>query len=146
MIDKLNSGNLDRCISLANELWPNSEYSELVEEFNKIIKSNKEECFLYSDNKNGYIAFMQLSIRSDYVEGSSFSPVAYIEGIYVKKIFRKKGIGHKLIKEAEIWANEKECKELASDCELNNELSIKFHNSIGFKEANRVVCFIKKTN
>ena len=33
-------------------------------------------------------------------------------------------------------------EELASDCELHNDVSRKFHNKVGFKEANVVVCFV----
>lgn len=49
-----------------------------------------------------------------------------------------------LVKRAEEWGREKGCSEMASDCSLDNYLSIDFHNGIGFEEANRLVCFIKR--
>ena len=35
------------------------------------------------------------------------------------------------------------CREFASDCELDNADSFKFHMAVGFEEANRVICFKK---
>lgn len=42
------------------------------------------------------------------------------------------------------WAKEQGCTEFASDCELVNEASVKFHLRMGFEEANRIICFTKK--
>ena len=36
----------------------------------------------------------------------------------------------------ENWAREKRCIEFASDCELMNEESFRFHMAMGFEEAN----------
>lgn len=44
---------------------------------------------------------------------------------------------------AKKWAKEKHCTEFASDCEINNEISLQFHLSMGFEEANRIICFRK---
>lgn len=35
-------------------------------------------------------------------------------------------------------------QEFGSDCELDNEDSLKFHMKMGFVEANRIICFTKK--
>lgn len=35
------------------------------------------------------------------------------------------------------------CREFASDCELTNEESLRFHLGTGFTEANRIICFTK---
>ena len=48
-----------------------------------------------------------------------------------------------LVECVEDWGKEKGCSEMASDCELDNYLSVDFHKALGFKEANRLVCFIK---
>lgn len=42
------------------------------------------------------------------------------------------------------WAKEQGCVEFASDCELTNEESLRFHLNMGFEEANRIICFTKK--
>ncbi len=33
--------------------------------------------------------------------------------------------------------------EFASECEITNLDSLRFHLNIGFKEANRIICFVK---
>lgn len=86
---------------------------------------------------------MNLSLRHDYVPGVTQSPVAYIEGIYVKENYRKQGIGKALIQYAEQWAIEQGCTQLASDALLENTERYEFHTHIGFEEVERVVCFIK---
>ena len=42
------------------------------------------------------------------------------------------------------WAKEQGCAEFASDCQLDNEDSLKFHIKMGFVEANRIICFTKQ--
>ena len=43
----------------------------------------------------------------------------------------------------EMWAKNMGCTEFASDCELDNTNSLKFHMAMGFCEANRIICFKK---
>ena len=43
----------------------------------------------------------------------------------------------------EMWAKNMGCTEFASDCELDNTNSLKFHMAMGFGEANRIICFKK---
>ena len=90
------------------------------------------------------VAFAHCSLRFDYVEGTSSSPVGYLEGIYVEPDFRKQDIAKQLVNTCENWAKEKGCMEFASDCDLPNEDSYKFHLKIGFKEANRNIHFTKE--
>jgi aminoglycoside 6'-N-acetyltransferase I len=86
---------------------------------------------------------MNLSLRSDYVPGATHSPVAYVEGIYVRDEYRKQGIGAALIKSAQEWAIDRGCIELASDALIGNSASQEFHTKIGFQEVERTVFFIK---
>ena len=58
--------------------------------------------------------------------------------------FRSKGIAVELLSECEKWAKDNGCTEFASDCELGNDDSLKFHMAMGFEETNRFICF-KKT-
>ncbi|NLK04448.1 MAG: GNAT family N-acetyltransferase [Clostridiales bacterium] len=145
MIDKLNNDNVKECARLAYELWPETEYEELFDDFTDIISSDKAECFLYYEDEASkeYIGFAQASIRFDYVEGSDSSPVVYLEGIYVDENYRRRGVAQVLVKCVEDWGKDMGCSEIASDCVLDNYLSVDFHKGIGFKEANRLVCFIK---
>ncbi len=87
--------------------------------------------------------FAQCSLRNDYVEGTDSSPVGYLEGVFVKEEYRNKGYAKELLLTCEKWAKDMGCSEFASDCELTNENSLKFHLSAGFDEVNRIICFRK---
>ena len=77
-------------------------------------------------------------------EGAYTSPVGYLEGIYVEPAFRRCGVAAELVRACEAWARARGCSEFASDTEAENVRSIHFHLSVGFQEANRVVCFLKR--
>ncbi|WP_373432815.1 aminoglycoside 6'-N-acetyltransferase [Clostridium sp. N3C] len=127
---------------LALLLWPDNEISDLEKEITNCIASKNEALFTYFHGTIP-VAFAQCSLRNDYVEGAETSPVGYLEGIYVKDEYRNKGIAKQLLMECEKWAKDKGCSEFASDCELNNIESLRFHLSLGFEEANRIICFKK---
>ena len=142
-IQKLSSENLKALIGLVLELWPDCNFDEEYDNYKSILNTKNEICFLVKENED-YIAFIHISIRNEYVEGANESQVAYIEAIYVKPIYQNAGLGKTLVNEAENWSRQKGCKEIASDTELHNINSISFHKKLGFKEVNRIICFIKK--
>lgn len=128
---------------LFHKMWNDSDINDLQANFIEKITSDESEIFIaYNDNIPVGVALCGL--RKDYVEGTDSTPVGYLEGIYVIEQFRNKKIASMLCKWCEKWAKEIGCKEFASDCELTNKESLKFHLAIGFTEANRIICFTKK--
>ena len=83
-------------------------------------------------------------MRYDYVEGTSPSPVGYLEGVYTEPNNRLQGLAKELVEACQNWAKAQGCREFASDSELSNLERLKFHLIIGFQEANRIICFTKK--
>ena len=138
MIVAVNKENAQEWAELVTSLWGDMTLEEAYEEL-----SGLEYEFLYYDNEEP-VAFFSLSLRHDYVEGTETSPVAYLEGIYVSPSHRKKGVAGHIIDFTKDWASQKGCTELASDCELDNEISRMFHTKLGFTEANRIICFTMK--
>ncbi len=127
---------------MAIQMWTNHILEDLTEEFRQLVLNDDAVCFIkYVDDKP--IAFAQCQLRYDYVEGTESSPVGYLEGIFVAEKYRKQGYAAELLSECEKWAREKGCTEFASDCELSNTDSVRFHMSLGFEEANRIICFRK---
>ena len=57
---------------------------------------------------------------------------------------RRQGIARALLKACEQWAGEQGCTEFASDCELTNVESQGFHRAVGFREANRLVAYVRQ--
>ena len=53
-------------------------------------------------------------------------------------------MGGKLIDAAENWARAEGFKEIASDTELENLVSLKAHLSMGYEEVERQICFRKR--
>ncbi len=139
-IVKVTQDDFRECLDLVLKLW--SDYS--VEEMQIVLESAREEQFLVKDSDGKAIAFMNLSLRYEYVPGASQSPVAFIEGIYVQDEYQNQGIGTYLIQYAEQWALAHGCTELASDALLENTGSYQFHTKVGFQEVERVVSFIKQ--
>lgn len=140
MIRKAVASDLPALTDLAVKLWPDHDLDELAVELKEILEKEDAAFFLV---KNGG-GFAQCQLRYDYVEGTEGSPVGYLEGIYVEESCRRQGLARELLAACEYWAREKGCREFASDCELTNTQSLKFHLSLGFDEANRIICFTKK--
>ena len=127
---------------LAIQLWPDHAPEELTEEYRKLVMNEEAVCFIkYEEDKP--VGFAQCQLRHDYVEGTESSPVGYLEGIFVSEGYRARGYAAELLSECEKWAREKACTEFASDCELDNADSFRFHMALGFAEANRIICFRK---
>lgn len=128
---------------LALLLWPDHSLDEFIDEMTTLVEGPDATIFLtYHEGKA--IGFAQCQLRSDYVEGTSSSPVGYLEGLYVKETFRNQGFARSLVEACEKWAKSKGCLEFASDCELHNEDSLRMHLKLGFNEANRIICFTKR--
>nr|MBP3599086.1 GNAT family N-acetyltransferase [Eubacterium sp.] len=128
---------------LAIQMWPDNTIEELAKEFEKLTISEGSAIFICLI-ENQVIGFAQCQLRHDYVEGTESSPVGYLEGIYVCEEYRKEGYAKELLAKCEEWAKEKGCSEFASDCELTNDVSFRFHLNVGFTEENRIICFTKK--
>lgn len=81
------------------------------------------------------------ALRHDYVNGTSTSPVGFLEGLLCCLPTAGGGIAGSLVDMCQVWAAEHGCRELASDALLDNEDSHRFHLSLGFEETERVVYF-----
>lgn len=142
MIKQATSTDTLTLAKLAIQMWDDSTISELESGFSELIMDENAVCFIkYVEDKP--VGFAQCQLRYDYVEGTYSSPVGYLEGIFLLEEFRHQGFAKELLQECEKWAKSKKCSEFASDCELDNADSLKFHLAMGFEEANRVICFRK---
>jgi aminoglycoside 6'-N-acetyltransferase I len=137
--DVANQEDFNDWIDLAQHLWPDCSIADLTE----IIQSSRQAGFLIRNENRQVIGLMNLSLRYDYVPDATQSPVGYVEGVYVKAEYRKKGVGAALIQYAEQWAYDQGCIELALDALLENPASHEFYAKVGFREVERVVFFIK---
>ena len=143
MIRKAELNDLSILAELSCKLWPHHTAGEMLAEYGVGIE-NPNAAFFLAYAEETPIGFAQCQLRHDYVEGTDSSPVGYLEGIYVADGYRKQGVARELLSACESWVKAKGCTEFASDCELDNTQSLRFHLNVGFEEANRIICFTKK--
>ena len=124
------------------EQAPDLSREELVLENEEILGDINQEFFLAFDGENA-VGAAHGSIRREYVNGTNSGLKGYLEAIYVLPKYRKNGIAAELVKNVERWAAENGCREMASDCLLDNTDSYNFHLKIGYKETERCIFFQK---
>lgn len=133
----------EKIASLAVQMWKSHTVEELAQEFCEYMDKESNIIFLAISDECT-VGFAQCGLRYDYVEGTDSSPVGYLEGIFVVEEYRKRGLAKDMLEACQKWAKQQGCKEFASDCELDNKVSLEFHLKMGFDEANRIICFTKK--
>lgn len=143
MIYKATANDIPNIAQMAVMMWDSHTVEDLCETFAKIVGSEESAVFV-AETDNQLVGFAQCQLRHDYVEGTDSSPVGYLEGIFVMPQYRGRGYAKELLSKCEEWAKSKGCSEFASDCELDNSVSLNFHLNVGFAEANRIICFTKR--
>ena len=88
--------------------------------------------------------FLEAGLRS-HADGCDEScAVGYVEGWFVREEQRQLGIGAELLRAAEDWARSQGCKEMASDTQIDNVISQRAHEALGFEIAERSVLYRKR--
>lgn len=129
--------DFDLIAVLRSELWPDGTVAEHRVE----LDDSDETMFLAEDGEAA--GFAAVSIRTDYVNGCDTSPVAFVEGLYVREPFRRQGVARALVAAIEVWAREQGLTELGSDALIENLTSHQMHAALDFEETERVVYFRK---
>ena len=116
---------------LRAQLWKDYSYEQHVHELKVMLARPSGEFIAFFDIVDGdnIRAFAEAALRRDYVNGCETSPVAFLEGIFVKPEYRAAGIGRNLLRSVQSWAQEQGCSELASDADLDNLTSHAFHKA-----------------
>ena len=127
-------------------LWPNHSIEDHRKELMHCLSTvyNNFIGFIVLSKSDEVIGFAEATLRNDYVNGCETSPVAFLEGIYVRYEDRRKGVARLLCDAVGMWGKSAGCTELASDAPLENKASQSFHAAIGFTETERVVFFRKR--
>jgi aminoglycoside 6'-N-acetyltransferase I len=125
-------------------LWPRSDTGIHRADIDAWLVDPRGSIMLIARTDSGSaVGFAEASLRHDYVNGTSSSPVAFLEGIYVDPSLRRTGIARLLVNAVESWARKEGCSEMASDADIANIGSQQMHEAVGFAETQRVVFFRK---
>lgn len=131
-------------LDLRRALWPEGSAAEHRDEMAAFCANPQRFAQFVARAPSGEaMGFVEASLRSDYVNGTDSSPVAFLEGIYVTPPFRGRGAARALVQAVEQWARGLGCSEFASDAALDNQRSHAMHRALGFVETERVVYFRK---
>ena len=138
----------DQLVRMHEALWPNSSAKEHARELTRILEgaavTTLPLIILVAEASDRTIAgFLEVDLRS-HADGCNPSrPVGYVEGWYVAENHRHKGVGKKLRAAAEDWARSQGCIEIASDTWIDNEVSQRVHEALGYEVVDRCVHYRK---
>src|SRR4051794_26971523 len=104
---------IERCTSVQQTgwlefrqaLWPDCPAAEHANDLAAIIATPASKvAFVAYDELGNPQGFAEATLRHDYVNGATTSPVAFLEGIYVAAACRRCGIARQLVTTVEDWA------------------------------------------
>jgi len=121
---------------------PGLSREELFAENEQLFADINQVFFLAFDGDKA-VGVSHGSLRREYVNGANDGVKGYLEAIYVLPEYRKNGIAAELDKIIGRWAARNGCREMASDCLLDNTDSYNFHRKIGYEETERNIFFLK---
>lgn len=129
-------------LMLRHALWPEATVAEHEQEMaDQVADPGRYGQFIALADDGRPLGLAEVSVRSDYVNGTESSPVAFLEGLYVVPAARRRGVARALLQAVKEWARVHDCRELASDTRVGNRLGQSVHRGLGFTETERVVYF-----
>jgi aminoglycoside 6'-N-acetyltransferase I len=89
------TGGFEDWVRLREALWPHAEERDLRSEAGAILgRPDDAVAFIVHGERAAAVAFTEATMRRDYVNGCSTSPV---EGLYVDPDWQKRGIARILV-------------------------------------------------
>lgn len=142
--------DLAKLAPLLAELWPESPVEEHANELRLLLGGRAESVLtmpltmLVAEASDGtLVGFLEVDLRSHADGCNPAQPVGYVEGWYVVEDFRCCGLGRRLLAKAEDWARRLGCIEIASDALIDNEVSQRAHEALGYEVVDRCVHYRK---
>lgn len=134
---------------LRHQLWPDSSTEYHAKELTQILAGKSLRIlplviFVSQARDGTLLGFVETGLRS-HADGCDPSrPVGYVEGWFVAETHRRRGLGAALVRAAEDWARSHGCIEMASDTQLENQLSQHAHVALGYEIAERSIVYRKR--
>ena len=143
------ASDLEQLAHLCEALWPESSAEEHGQELRLILGGKAAlltmplSIFVAEKGDGTLVGFLEVDLRSHADGCSPSQAVGYIEGWYVAEDHRHRGVGRMLLARAEEWARSHRCVEMASDAIIDNELSQRVHEALGYEVVDRCVHYRK---
>ena len=151
LIRPAHPSDLDQLARMREALWPKSSAEEHARELRLILEGKSDRVLtmplivLVAEGSGGtLVGFVEADLRSHADGCNPAQAVGYIEGWYVVEEYRDHGVGRKLVAEAEHWARSVGCTEIASDALIDNEISQRAHEALGYEVVDRCVHYRKQ--
>jgi len=131
---------------LRQALWPHYPYETHLEDATRMfdgVPSSLPLIDFVAEQDGTLIGFIEVGMRSHANHCDPTMPIGFIEGWFVERTARERGVGRALMQAAEEWARQHGCKEIASDALIDNELSQLVHERLGYTVVNRCTNFRK---
>ena len=138
----------DQLLRMREALWPNAPAGDHARELDLTLDGKAPVTLpliilvaetIYGD----LVGFLEADLRSHADGCDPQRPVGYVEGWYVVENSRNRGVARKLLAAAEDWARSQGCVEMASDTWIDNEVSQRVHESLGYEVVDRCVHYRK---
>lgn len=149
---QIRAARLTDCERLAEmyaALWPQASAREHGQELQSVLEGTARLTMpiavLVAEAGNGELAgFVEVDLRSHADGCDPAQAVGYIEGWYVAEKYRRSGVGRVLMAAAEEWARGFGCVEVGSDAVIENEISQRAHEALGYQVVDRCVHYRKR--
>ena len=140
-VERCTRDTLGDWVRMRRALWPEASLAVHRSEAEALLDSDRTVACLARSPGAEWIGFAEAVLRQDHVNGCETSPVAFLEGLYVRSDWRRRGVARLLVRSIIDWAAAQGCRELASDALIDNLVSQRMHMALGFEETERVVCY-----
>jgi GNAT superfamily N-acetyltransferase len=131
MIKKLTKTDFPDFIYLLHQLWPGKNInSKKCRQIYKYYLKNDNYLILGYFAEAGLIGALTLSLRRTFFHNGR---TTIIEDLIVDKDWREKGIGRKLVKQAEKILHKLGIKNIELNTDFHREVARKFWLSLGYK-------------
>lgn len=130
-------------LELRGTLWTDVPDAAHRTEMAAIVAQPERYAAFLIDVDGRTVAFAEASLRHEHVNGTTSSPVAFLEGLSVVPDAWRRGHARRLVEAVAEWGRSLGCRELASDAHADNTAGILAHRAVGFEETERVVYFRK---
>ena len=142
------ASDVEGLADLVYALWPESPREEHAKDLSAILDGRSLSTlplvhFVAEATHRRLIGFLEAGLRSHADCCDQSRPVGYVEGWYVEESFRRQVVGRQLLAAAEDWARSQGCREMASDALIENEVSQRAHEALGYEAVSRAVLYRK---